>query len=95
MPPSAYDKDETLRLLKSKAMLLMRREKELFELTQERDRVATWLGVFYALSEMLADDAALDAMAAAARKLGRPDAAARIAALVMDLLGGSGKEPAR
>jgi signal transduction histidine kinase len=54
VPPSAYDKDETLRLLKSKAMLLMRREKELFELTQERDRVATWLGVFYALSEMLA-----------------------------------------
>lgn len=54
MAPSAYDKDETLRLLKSKAMLLMRREKELFELTQERDRVATWLQVFYALSEMLA-----------------------------------------
>jgi signal transduction histidine kinase len=40
-------------LLKAKAMLLLRRERELFDMRVAADRVETWLSVFHSLSEML------------------------------------------
>ena len=44
-----------------------------------------------ALMEMLADEEGLDGMAAAARRLGRPDAAEKIAALTLGLMDPGGK----
>lgn len=40
-------------LLRKKAMLLLRRERELFELRYERSRTEVWLGVFHRLSQDL------------------------------------------
>lgn len=55
--------DATVDLLKSKAMLLLRRERELNEFRLARDRIESWLRVFHSLSEMLGtveEDAILD-----------------------------------
>ncbi len=49
------DREAASDLLKSKAMLLLRRERELLEFRMERDRVAAWLDVFHSLSKMLGE----------------------------------------
>jgi UDP-N-acetylglucosamine--N-acetylmuramyl-(pentapeptide) pyrophosphoryl-undecaprenol N-acetylglucosamine transferase len=62
-------------------------------LLHQRDLSGRTLGE--ALVRILGDEAALDAMAAAARKMGRPDAAARIADLVRALMGGTDRSGRR
>ena len=46
----ATDPSSLLETLRSKAMLLLRREREVFELRQERARIEVWLNVFQRLS---------------------------------------------